>query len=67
MNYRHELQNTGNNSCVSCLGWRWHLKSLNINLYYYNYFIKQIVPVLDYTLIKVINSTLLFLPSFFMS
>ncbi len=19
-----ELQNTGNNSCVSCLGWRWH-------------------------------------------
>ncbi len=24
MNYRHELQNTGNNSCVSCLGWRWH-------------------------------------------
>ncbi len=24
MKYRHELQNTGNNSCVSCLGWRWH-------------------------------------------
>ncbi len=24
MNYRHELQNTGNTSCVSCLGWRWH-------------------------------------------
>ncbi len=24
MNYRYELQNTGNNSCVSCLGWRWH-------------------------------------------
>ncbi len=24
MNYRHELQNTGNKSCVSCLGWRWH-------------------------------------------
>ncbi len=24
MHYRHELQNTGNNSCVSCLGWRWH-------------------------------------------
>ncbi len=24
MNYRHELQNIGNNSCVSCLGWRWH-------------------------------------------
>ncbi len=24
MNYRHELQNTVNNSCVSCLGWRWH-------------------------------------------
>ncbi len=20
----NELQNTGNNSCVSCLGWRWH-------------------------------------------
>ncbi len=24
MNYRHELQNAGNNSCVSGLGWRWH-------------------------------------------
>ncbi len=24
MNYRRELQNTGNNSCVGCLGWRWH-------------------------------------------
>ncbi len=28
MNYRHELKNTGNNSCVSCLGWRWHEKKI---------------------------------------
>ncbi len=28
MNYRHELQNTGNDSCVNCLGWRWHGEKL---------------------------------------
>ncbi len=21
---QHELQNTGNHFCVSCLGWKWH-------------------------------------------
>ncbi len=32
MNYRRELQNTGNNSCVGCFGWRWHGRKLFLYL-----------------------------------